>query len=278
MAANCGQLNSSKLHVGSGSQKVVRQAHAARKQNCSRQTLVCRSQKEANLWQTVSSKAAGAAAALALSLGGLSGTALASEFDIMNTPTPGLNYLIDDAGVVNKTTRKAVNDRLYKLESNTGYRVEVATVRKLEFEADAFAFGEKVLNKWYPDKSEGEKKGLLLVVTTGKEGAVVGGDAFQKAVGDTIIDSIIQDNIPVFTEQEKWNETLTSSIKRLEAALTGQKDPGAPARKEDNRQRTYKTKDEVEKTKPVYVTIVAVLLVIAFVVPMLQYFGYTRNF
>lgn len=66
------------------------------------------------------------------------------------------------------------------VQTNTGYRVEVATVRKLEFEADAFAFGEKVLNKWYPDKSEGEKKGLLLVVTTGKEGAVVGGDAFQK--------------------------------------------------------------------------------------------------
>ena len=59
---------------------------------------------------------------------------------------------------------------------------------------------------------------------------------------------------------------------------TGQKDPGAPSRKEDNRQRTYKTKEEVEKTKPVYVTVVAALLLIAFIVPMLQYFGYTRNF
>ena len=40
-------------------------------------------------------------------------------------------------------------------------------------------------------------------------------------VGDSLIDSVIGDNIPVFTEQEKFNETVTSSIKRLEAQITG---------------------------------------------------------
>lgn len=34
----------------------------------------------------------------------------------MNTSSPTLNYLIDDASVLNKTTKKSVNDRLYKLE------------------------------------------------------------------------------------------------------------------------------------------------------------------
>ena len=53
----------------------------------------------------------------------------------------------------------------------------------------------------------------------------------------------------------------------------GSKDPGAPQRASDERQRTYKTKAEVEKTKSSTTLIVAVLLVIAFVVPMLQYYG-----
>ena len=51
-----------------------------------------------------------------MSLGGVTGPALATEFDVINTSTPSLNYLIDDANVLNKTTKKAVNDRLYKLE------------------------------------------------------------------------------------------------------------------------------------------------------------------
>lgn len=36
-----------------------------------------------------------------------------------------------------------------------------------------------------------------------------------------MIDSVIGENIPIFTEQEKFNETVTSSVKRLESALTG---------------------------------------------------------
>ena len=36
-----------------------------------------------------------------------------------------------------------------------------------------------------------------------------------------MIDSVIGDNIPILTEQEKFNETVTSSVKRIGAALTG---------------------------------------------------------
>lgn len=31
----------------------------------------------------------------------------------------------------------------------TGYKLEVATVRRLEFENDTFAFGDKLIKKWY---------------------------------------------------------------------------------------------------------------------------------
>ena len=42
-----------------------------------------------------------------------------------------------------------------------------------------------------------------------------------QAVGDELIDSVVSENIPFFTEQEKFNETVTSSAKRVEAILRG---------------------------------------------------------
>ena len=55
-------------------------------------------------------------AAAVLSFGSLGGAALANEFDLLSTPTPTRNYIIDDAGVINRTTRKGLNEDLTKLE------------------------------------------------------------------------------------------------------------------------------------------------------------------
>lgn len=220
--------------------------------------------------------AAGAAAAL-LTLGAATGTALASEFDLRQEPTPTSRYVLDDAGVLSKATKKDLNKRLKALEAKTDYRLEVATVRKLEFETDPFAFGDKLIENWYPTVEQGTSKGVLLVVTTSKEGALTGGPSFLKAVGDDLIDGIVGDNIPIFTEEEKFNETVTSSLKRIEAVLTGQEDPGGPERRETTRKRTYKTREETASGKNVTSTIVISLLVISVVVPMLQYYGYTAK-
>ena len=73
----------------------------------------------------------------------------------------------------------------------------------------------------YPTKELGNKKGVLLIVTAGKDGALNGGPAFMKAVGDDFIDSIIGENIPILTQEEKYNECMTSTLKRVEAVLTG---------------------------------------------------------
>ena len=65
-------------------------------------------------------------------------------------------------------------------QDRTGYRLEVATVRKLETESDAFAFGDKLIEKWYGTVEKGSDKGILLVVTTNKDGALTGGPKFLK--------------------------------------------------------------------------------------------------
>ena len=42
-----------------------------------------------------------------------------------------------------------------------------------------------------------------------------------QAVGDSLVDSVVSDNIPIFTEEEKFNEAVSSIVKRVEAKLTG---------------------------------------------------------
>ena len=49
-------------------------------------------------------------------------------------------------------------------------------------------------------------------------------------MGDDLIDSIVGDNIPILTGEEKYNETVTSSVARVVAKLSGKEDPGAPVR------------------------------------------------
>jgi uncharacterized membrane protein YgcG len=88
-----------------------------------------------------------------------------------------------------------------------------------------------VVENWYPTPEEGDKKGVLVVVTAGKEGALSGGKSFMTAIGDDLIDSIVSDNIPIFTEEEKYNQTVTSSVDRLAAKLQGQEVPGGGGRR-----------------------------------------------
>lgn len=63
-----------------------------------------------------------------------------------------------------------------------------------------------------------------------------------QAIGEELVESIVTDNIPILTEQEKFNETAVSSVKRITAKLRGQEDPGPPARADTTRARTFKTK------------------------------------
>ncbi|KAJ9510181.1 hypothetical protein QJQ45_015653 [Haematococcus lacustris] len=258
-----------------------------------------------------------------MTVGSMSGAAVASEFDLLAEPAPTTSYYLDDASVLSISTKGDLNKKLKELETtlsrcvrrvglllvqeSTGYRVEVITVRKLEYETDAFAFSDKLLANWYP-KAERDNKGVLMVVTAAKEGALTGGAAFMDAIGDELLDSIVGDQIPIYTEQEKYNLTVESSLERVIAKLEGKTVPGklgaaataavaaaaaaaavavahvkqvsvvtGPVRADDTKRRTYRTKEETDKSKNITATVVASLLLIAVVVPMLQYYGYVAK-
>lgn len=60
-------------------------------------------------------KMLGAAAAVALSLGAVSGVAYAGEFDVLTSNVP-VSYILDDAKVLSKSTKGTLNTQLKSLE------------------------------------------------------------------------------------------------------------------------------------------------------------------
>lgn len=135
----------------------------------------------------------------------------------------------------------------------------------------------QVLEKWYPTIEEGDNKGIILLVTTQKEGAVTGGPRFTKAVGDKILEAVTSENLPVLATDEKYNEAIYTTAKRVVAALDGLEDYGGPRFQDNKRESNFKTKQETESKRGQFTTVVGGLLVIAFVVPMVQYFAYVSK-
>ena len=167
----------------------------------------------------------------ALVAAGPNQAAVAGEFDILAAPRPqdGLQYVLDDGKALSKSSFKALSKALTQLEADTGYHLNVVTLRKLLSDPDAFTYADKVLESWYPTREEGDKKGVLLVITSAREGAVTGGPAFLSAVGDDVLDGVITENIGNLAEQEKWNEISVSSVERIGRALRGEPDKAGPA-------------------------------------------------
>ncbi|KAF1880212.1 hypothetical protein Lal_00048847 [Lupinus albus] len=248
------------------------------------------------------------AISLALSFSPLlhTGNALASEFDVLNEGPPKESYVVDDAGVLSRVTKSDLKRLLSDLETRKNFHINFITVRKLTSKADAFEYADQVLERWYPSVEEGNNKGIVVLVTSQKEGAVSGGPAFVQAVGENILDATVSENLPgefdatvrlllsghevtdsylgnslstcgVLATDEKYNEAIYSTAKRLVAAIDGLADPGGPSFKDNKRESNYKSKEETEEKRGQFSLVVGGLLVIAFVVPMAQYYAYVSK-
>jgi len=230
-------------------------------------------QKSENLVQKIGTGMAALGAAAALQFGTLADVAQAGEFDVISDAAP-TSYVIDDAGVLSKASQKSIIGTLRQLEADTGFKLDVVTIRKLVFTPDPFDFADQVIENWYPTVEEGNNVGVLLVATSTKEGALVGGPGFMGNIPDELIDSLVSEQIPFLTEEERYNEAVLSSIKRIEASLSGKEDPGAIVRGSQERKSNFKTKEETDAKRGKFAGVIIGLLVIATAVPMIQYYGY----
>lgn len=83
--------------------------------------------------------------------------------------------------------------------------------------------------------------------------------------------------VAVLATEEKYNEAVFSSAKRLAAAIDGLPDPGGPKFQENKRESNFKSREETEEKRGQFSLVVGGLLVVAFVVPMAQYYAYVSK-
>jgi hypothetical protein len=76
-------------------------------------------------FQDAAKKMAAAGAAALLTMSPLSGAAIASEFDILAEPQPTSAFIVDDAGVLSKSTRNEVTKKLKGLEASGDRRQQI---------------------------------------------------------------------------------------------------------------------------------------------------------
>eukprot|EP00270_Netrium_digitus_P008213 TRINITY_DN243_c0_g1_i4.p1 TRINITY_DN243_c0_g1~~TRINITY_DN243_c0_g1_i4.p1 ORF type:complete len:309 (+),score=92.72 TRINITY_DN243_c0_g1_i4:62-928(+) len=212
-----------------------------------------------------------------LQLGAMQQAAVASEYNILQEPPPLVTHVVDDAGVLSRVSRSDVKRLLTDLEERTGFHIDVVTLRKLTLKSDVFEFADDVLETWYPTVEEGDKRAVLLLVTSQKEGAVSGGPTFLSTIGDDILEAVVSENLPVLATEERYNEAIYSTLKRLVARIDGQDDIPGPKFEEQKRVSNFKKKKETEEKRGQFTTVVGGLLVIAFVVPMVQYYAYVAK-
>lgn len=231
-----------------------------------------------SLWAKIGTGAAalGLAAALQLAPSAVD-AAMADEFAVIRSEPPLESHYYDDANVLSRLTRSDLKKLLTGLEERTGYHIDAVTLRKIAGKGDVFELADKVLESWYPTIEEGDKRGVILLVTSQKEGAVSGGPSFLDALGDDVIEGVVSENLPVLATEEKYNEAMYSTAKRLVARLDGEADIPGPRVDDGRRESNFKTREETDNKRGQFVTVVGGLLVIAFVVPMLQYYAYVAK-
>ncbi|CAI7794563.1 unnamed protein product [Closterium sp. NIES-53] len=234
--------------------------------------------EEKSIWEKLGTGAAafGLAAALQLTPSAVDG-AKADEFAILRSPPPLESHYYDDANVLSRITRSDIKKLLTDLEERTGYHIDAVTLRKIAGKGDVFELADKILESWYPTVEEGDKRGVVLLVTSQKEGAVAGGPTFIETIGDEVFEGIVSENLPVLATEERYNEAMYSTTKRLVARINGEPDIPGPKFNDAKRESNYKTREETDSKRDQFTTVVGGLLVIAFVVPMLQYYAYVKK-
>eukprot|EP00189_Rhodosorus_marinus_P009218 CAMPEP_0184753178 /NCGR_PEP_ID=MMETSP0315-20130426/43967_1 /TAXON_ID=101924 /ORGANISM="Rhodosorus marinus, Strain UTEX LB 2760" /LENGTH=273 /DNA_ID=CAMNT_0027232547 /DNA_START=562 /DNA_END=1383 /DNA_ORIENTATION=+ len=217
--------------------------------------------------ELISKSTAALAIAAALALGG-SHSAIADVPDsIPNT------FFLDDAGVVQKANGGYVEKALKKLEENTGFKVHFVITRYLPSLQDPTEYAEEVFQQWKCGAND-------VVIVAGskiaKAGVYAGSDA-GKLLSTEIAASIGSETFPFKAREEAFSLAANDVSNRVVAVLSGKEDPGAPKVVRESGDGTFKTKDETEKGKKKYTTVVVALLVASFVIPMVQYYWYVKD-
>jgi len=94
---------------------------------------------------------------------------------------------------------------------------------------------------------------------------------------DEIVKSICEETYTYKAKDEQYSSAALDVNNRLVSILLEKGDIGAPSFKLSSTSSNFKTAKKTEESRSKYIAIIAILLIIAFVVPMIQFFYYVKD-
>lgn len=212
--------------------------------------------------------AAAALAAIAIAGSAYGGVALA---DVPATVPD--NVLYDDAGVVQKGTESLFEKAMEKITAAEGFHVRFVMAKSLPFGDSPDDYASELFTQWGLSDND-----VLLVASPklARAGAKVGSNVAPRLTPE-IVSSLCNETYALKAGDESYSSAILDVSNRLIPVLGGRSDPGPPDMSAREVVQTYKTKQETSNQRSKYVIIVAVVLVIAFVAPLLQTYWYVKD-
>jgi len=180
--------------------------------------------------------------------------------------------VIDESGSLTKASVNFIEKSLSKLKETNGGEVYFVSIRSLPFEKTPQEYAQELFQKW-----ELKDKDVVVVLANkiAKAGIYYGNQV--TALSDATAKSIGEETYPFKAKEEQYGSAAIDVNNRLVSILSNKGDPGPPVINRNSNASNFKTAKKTEEQRSKYIAIIVILLVIAFVVPMFQFFWYVKD-
>mmetsp|Transcript_61269 Transcript_61269/g.126564 ORF Transcript_61269/g.126564 Transcript_61269/m.126564 type:complete len:260 (-) Transcript_61269:690-1469(-) len=180
--------------------------------------------------------------------------------------------VFDESGVLTKSSVSYLEKTLQKLKETNGTEVYFVSVRSLPYGTEPEQYAGEIFQKW----NLGEKDVVVVLANKIAKAGVFFGQGITSLTSE-MSRSIGEETYPFKAKEEQYSSAALDVSNRLVSILSNKGDPGAPTLVRENSSSNFKSAKVTEQQRSKYVAIIAILLVVAFVVPMVQFFYYVKD-
>jgi len=180
--------------------------------------------------------------------------------------------IIDDSANLTKSSISYIDKNIQKINDLNGSQIYFISIRSLPFEQSAPEYAKEIFEKWSLNQKDVV---VVLVNKIAKAGIYYGNDV--KGLTPENTTSIGEETYTFKAKEEQYSSAAIDVSNRLVSILSNKGDPGAPVSNREDNSSKFKSAKATEQKRSKYVAIIIVLLIIAFVVPMVQFFYYVKD-
>jgi len=173
---------------------------------------------------------------------------------------------------INYSAISYIEKSLIKIKETNQTEVFFVSVRNLPYGTDPQEYAKDLFQKW----GLGDKDVIVVLVNKLSKAGIFYGSQVNTLTNE-IVQSICNETYTLKAKDEQYSSAALDVNNRLVSLLLGKGDPGSPSINRLNNSSNFKSAKKTEESRSKYIAIISILLIIAFVVPMFQFFYYVKD-